>query len=280
MFKFGIIVLCGLSAFLPIGAHSESYDSSLEVTAPGEWMTLSNLDWGFRFISRCGGTNCLNNGYSTTLAIQAPEGWELKWEGNQGGGQLTILKGTAGPGERLRVMCQPTPTSNAGNPNVFGCWTTQLKGRRLNERAGSIGEILVRTNAPDVVSSLPQSGNTSVRYPAWVWVANSVRTQDFGVLYQPKVARLDYSSHVHFNKGERVRFLNIAASANSAILQVELFGSDANVLALGNSDTGAIGSQVCNGAIRTGMTCFVTTKDNMEWYGEKQATARITLTII
>lgn len=51
------------------------------------------------------------------------------------------------------------------------------------------------------------------------------------------------------------------------------------MLTLGSLDTGVIGLQACDGTIRTGMTCFITTKNNIEWYGEKQAIARITLSV-
>lgn len=289
MFKFGIIVLCGLSTFLPIGAHSESYDSSLEVTAPGEWMQLTNIGvTRFRFLTRCAQgwvkpPVCLSQGHSTLASVKAPQGWELKWgDGWSGGGTQTILKKVAISGESLLLRCDPNyytnsqPETGVSDPNIYAC-ARELWGRRLDSKAaGGFVNVLVKM---DYKGFWVRSVINGFIYSKGVWESGSVEGIRDEPQYQPKIARLDYSSSVHFNKGERVRFLKITASTNSAILQVELFGPGANVLALGNSDTDAIGPQVCNGAIRTGMTCFVTTKDNMEWYGEKQATARITLAI-
>lgn len=289
MFKYGIILLCGLGVFLPIGAYSESYDRSLEATAPGEWMQLTNRGvTRFRFLTRCakGGVKppvCLSQGHSTLASVKAPQGWELKWgDGWSGGGTQTILKKVAISGESLLLRCEPNYSTNSQpetggmDPNVYGC-ARELWGRRLDSKAaGGFVNVLVKM---DYKGLWVRSVLNGFIYGNGVWESGSVEGIRNEPQYQPKIARLDYSSHVRFTKGEQVKFLKITASTSTARLQVNISGPGANVLTLGNSDTGVIGLQACDGTIRTGMTCFITTKNNIEWYGEKQAIARITLSV-
>lgn len=282
MFKYAIILLCGLGVFLPIGARSESYDRSLEVTAPGEWMLLTGKGFPgrFRFNTRCyRGEICWNMGRSTLASVRAPEGWEIKWGApvatGVDHGTQTVLHGTAVSGGVIMLRCAANSVSNQNGKGTYAC-SRELLARRLSTTAGNGTDIVVKM---DFQAEAVQTIWSGFKYRNGVWESGSVEGIRNEPEYQPKIARLDYSSSVRFTKGEQVNFLKITASTSTARLQVNILGAGANVLTLGNSDTGAKGAQACDGTIRTGMTCFVTTKDNMEWYGEKQAIARITLSV-
>lgn len=280
MFKYGMIMLCGFGVGLPMLAHSESYDRSLEVTAPGEWMNLNNHRGEFRLTTRClAGEKCWNMGRSTLVSVKAPEGWELKWGTPAGNGTQTVLQGTAVSGGVIMFRCAANSTTNTYDEGTYSC-SRQLFARRVSTMAGN--------GAAGIAVKMDFVGTFTRSYPVWeggfeyrngVWEHGSLTGFRNEPQYQPKIARLDYSSHVRFTKGEQVKFLKITASTSTARLQVNISGPGANVLTLGNSDTGVIGLQACDGTIRTGMTCFITTKNNIEWYGEKKAIATITLSV-
>ncbi len=274
---------------LALGSEAYAYDQVAEASSPGKW----NEDIGFRITARCNGV-CRPNIDNITVGFMVPDGWEIKAGTRPAGGAYVnatcdfIDKGVLGSGSVLRLSSMANTVTQQFDAGTFTCGKSiairrvknnaslSLEGRRISD-SGYID--FVRIFSQQNVG-MDNGGALSVvtRNLTATWTRLTDLSRQVGLSVPSRIA-IRYNSKIDLLPGETKDMFEVSEAYGCYTVNVNVTGDASSDLTLVHS-SGATGNNVCNGSLQKGNVCKIKANSQISWYGQKQAVANITLSII
>lgn len=268
---------------LALGSEAYAYDQVAEAFSPGEW----NEDIGFRITARCNGV-CRPNIDNITVGFMVPDGWEIKAGTRPAGGALVnatcnfIDKGVLGSGSVLRLSSMANTVSQQFDSGTFTCGKSIAIRRVKNNASLSLeGRRISDSGYIYFVRTYSQNGgalSTATKNLTAAWTRLTDLSRQVGLSVPSRIA-IRYNSKIDLSPGETKNMFEVSEAYGSYTVSVNLNGDASGDLTLVHS-SGAMGNYVCNGSLQKGNMCKIKANSQINWYGQKQAIANITLSII
>lgn len=261
-----------------------AYDQTLEASAPGEWFVGPPR---LNFNARCNGV-CVVGQSKVVAEIQVPQGWEIEGRNDlspiAGQADCYIESGVFKAGSSIKIFSTASYASSQVDAGTFRC--SRLFGlRRVSNnaevtikarRASDSGNIAFVRAWMMGLTGDAFNGNTDNLTGAWTVMGNLSGVATRSV---PSRIAIQYNSKIDLSPGETKNMFEVSDAYGSYTVSVNLNGDASSDLTLVHS-SGATGNYVCNGSLQKGNVCKIKANSQINWYGQKQAIANITLSII
>ncbi len=273
-----------IMSFIVLVAKAHAYDQVAEAFSPGGW----NEDIAFRINAGCNG-RCTPGRSNITVAFLVPNGWEMMPNNNtasgSGAGHATCNFNNYGifeAGGQIVLSQGSNNTSQQYDYNTFVC-EKGISVRRVSDSVGLTLSARRINDSGDITTVrvfVRNGGGVELKkwnlQQDWAAVADLSRQMAASV---PSRITIHYNSKIDLSPGEMKPMFQVSEAYGNYTVNVNIVGDASGDLMLVNS-SGSAGNNVCNGSLRNGDECKIRANSNISWYGQKQATANITLSII
>ncbi|EGI6182052.1 hypothetical protein VW37_004538 [Salmonella enterica subsp. houtenae serovar 51:z4,z23:-] len=267
---------------LALVAEVQAYDQVAEASSPGKW----NEDVVFRITARCNG-NCVPYSSNIKVSFLVPDGWEMKPNDNViwGNGYATCNfnnNGIFNPGTEMILSQMANNISQQHDSGTFTC-EKGFSVRRVKNFAGLTFQVRRNSDSGNINFVRVYSrngGGAALKIQnltgGWTGIENLSRQMASSV---PSLIAIQYNSKINLSSGKTKPIFQVSDAYGSYTVNVNIVGDASGDLTLVNS-SGSTGNYVCNGSLKNGEECKIKANSKIRWYGQKQATANITLSII
>lgn len=267
---------------LVLSSEVYAYDQVAEASSPGEWLE-DVID--LRLLARCP-VECPPGQSWYEIGFKIPDGWEMKLK--NGGGLATITRlnhahaKPYGPGFEFLLKVGSNKNTYEGFEKGTFAHNPRISLRRVGNTPGSFIQARRIRNSSDVVLIRfmnISSGTVIIEKDLPFATINAVDVTKFVGASVPSRIAIQYNSKIDLSPGETKNMFEVSEAYGSYTVSVNLNGDASGDLTLVHS-SGATGNYVCNGSLQKGSVCKIKANSQINWYGQKQAVANITLSII
>ncbi|MCU6262428.1 hypothetical protein [Escherichia coli] len=277
---------------LALGSEAYAYDQVAEASSPGQW--LENII-SLRMTARCNSQNDPSIGLGCppgkswyTAGVLVPDGWEMKIFV---GGRATITPLNFTQSSTVFKAGSEFQYKSEANQNTYDRPDgTADKGTFVTNLQVSLRKVGHKPALALEARRISNSSNFTwlrVLEPTWNMVTPDLsyaRTRiadltNFAMSSVPSLIAIRYNSKIDLLPGETKDMFEVSEAYGYYTVNVNVTGDASSDLTLVHS-SGATGNNVCNGSLQKGNVCKIKANSQISWYGQKQAVANITLSII
>lgn len=279
---------------LALGSEAYAYDQVAEASSPGQW--FDNV-FRFRMTARCNSQNDPSIGLGCppgkswyTAGVLVPDGWEMKLNVYRKATvtplnftpSSTVFKGGSefqykveankktydeGYDKGTFVVDMYVSLRRVSNNPAFA-----LQARRISN-SSNFTWLRVRDSTdkylgPVIEADLPLTQFATIK-----------NLSNLAMSSVPSLIAIRYNSRIDLLPGETKNMFEVSGAYGCYTVNVNVTGDASSDLTLVHS-SGATGNNVCNGSLQKGDVCKIKANSQISWYGQKQAVANITLSII
>lgn len=268
---------------LVLSSEVYAYDQVAEASSPGEWLE-GVID--LRLLARCN-VECPPGKSWYEVGFKVPDGWQMKLK--NGGGMATTTPLNFTPGRefgsgfefQLKVEANKNTHQNGLEPGTFAT-NPRISLRRVGNTPGSFIQARRLRGSSDIIwirlRSISDGWDVITPNLSFATI-NAVDVTKLMGASVPSLIAIRYNSKIDLSPGETKNMFEVSEAYGSYTVSVNLNGDASSDLTLVHS-SGATGNYVCNGSLQKGNVCKIKANSQINWYGQKQAIANITLSII
>ena len=268
---------------LVLSSEVYAYDQVAKASSPGEWLE-DVID--LRLLARCN-VECPPGKSWYEVGFKVPDGWQMKLK--NGGGKATTTPLNFTPGRefgsgfefQLKVEANKNTHENTLEPGTFAT-NPRVSLRRVGNTPGSFIQARRLQGSSDIIwirlRSISDGWDVITPNLSFATI-NAVDVTKLMGASVPSLIEIRYNSKIDLSPGETKNMFEVSEAYGSYTVSVNLNGDASSDLTLVHS-SGATGNYVCNGSLQKGNVCKIKANSQINWYGQKQAIANITLSII
>lgn len=269
---------------LVLSSEVYAYDQVAEASSPGEWLEdVINL----RLLGRCP-VECPPGQSWYEVGFKIPDGWEMKLKNVGGMATITRLNHAHakpyGPGFEFQFRVSSNKNTYEGFDKSTFAHTASFSLRRVGNTTGSFIQARRIRNSSDIAAIRLRTMSAGIVVDtitpnlSFATINAADVTKFVGASVPSRIA-IRYNSKIDLSPGETKNMFEVSEAYGSYTVSVNLNGDASGDLTLVHS-SGATGNYVCNGSLQKGNVCKIKANSQINWYGQKQAVANITLSII